>query len=388
MRGESQTIQALDIPVGNAVAYLELVGWQRAKSASDRWTVLHGPADYEGRPLELVFPHNERAPDRHMYVQTALHLLSELAQEAPEKMALRIRCYDRDVLRLRNVYTSSSLAIPLTQAANQIYELRQLIGYGGSTEYNPRPNYDQISAIGQRLATQCQFGHTFAGSFGFTIESPIVNKKIVYTYEQQPLPYAFEDLLPIQEAPFERRVMERIVRGLRATQQSAEQGSSVPLIEEYAVGFNANMCRAVYEMGDKLDLVLEYDVMWSPKIEPSPEIATTGPIEVPSSAYDYLQRAYEELRDFKPLEEYITGVVMALSSKDDPLRVNEAERAVVIHWRNRQRPVQLLVRLTPEEYILAHKAHLEWKTVSIFGVANRVNRMWTLSEPRDFRITD
>src|SRR5208282_1846916 len=57
-------------------------------------------------------------------------------------------------------------------------------------------------------ADSCRFGHTFRGSFGFTIESPVIPN--------------IEPTLPQieQPAPFERRVMQRFAHAVRVVSEA------------------------------------------------------------------------------------------------------------------------------------------------------------------------
>lgn len=379
-----------DVSVEHAVAYLQATGWQQAVAPNSRWTVLHGTNDYEGRPFELVFPKEKGSAQSRLYIANAVNLVARLTQEEPERTITRMRCVERDVLRLRNVESGSSTHIPLTLASNQIFELKQLLAFGASAEYSRRPHFTQPLPIGVTLSADCRFAHTFHGSFGFTIESPVITQGIVYEYTKQRLSADFGPDEEIREAPFERRVMERIVRGLITTRNSVEMDIDEPLVSDYAAGFNANMCYAIMRMADEDKSLLEYDILWSPKYKPAADVANSGPIEISASAYPFLRSAYEKLGELQPTEVTVTGVVMALSSKDDPLRVSDADRAVVIHWRNRPggRPAQLIVRLSQHDYTLAHEAHLKWKTISVRGIVSRVGKTWHLSEPVDFRVVD
>ena len=69
--------------------------------------------------------------------------------------------------------------------------------------------------------------------------------------------------------------MERIYKGLAATDKAVNMGDMSILTEGYTTGLNANMCTAILNLaGDKSDPI-EYSFKWSKKIKVSDELAAT-----------------------------------------------------------------------------------------------------------------
>ena len=66
-----------------------------------------------------------------------------------------------------------------------------------------------------------RFGHTFAGSFGYTIESPLIHESDVFRSEFQDRLFELEAYTDeeVVVTPLERRVMERV--GARAAVHGA-----------------------------------------------------------------------------------------------------------------------------------------------------------------------
>lgn len=371
-----------NLRVEDLVMYLEFTGWKPASTSNDRWLVLEGASDIDGEPLEIVLPYDSSAPDLNIYLANAVNLLSAVTEDLPENAVRKIKYYDRDVLNIRDLETGEQDSITLRLAARQVSQLKRLVAFAASSEREPRPHFNVALGIGRRMIERYRFGHTFRGSFGFTIESPIVSKPIQ-------LPLFPEDEQEVVIMPLERRVMERIVRGLLATQKATAERDLQRLVGEYFSGFNANMCDAIVRMSKDKTLPLEYTVLWSPRLEPADDIETPGIIRLTETSYQYLEDASRELRELEPEYAVIRGMVTDLSSKGDPLGSSDIPRSVAVRWTNRPeggRPVKVIMSLEKEDYIAAHKAHLDWKTVEVTGIIKRVGNLWRLSDPRDFKV--
>lgn len=373
-----------NILVSDIVKYLHYKAWKSVNPYKKGIQVFQGPSSLSGDPLEIVLPTDEQAYDRGMYIQSALHLLSALDDQTPEEMARQIRGYERDVLRIRNLQTGIHGSINLVLAATQIPNIKSLLSYAACSEgAPPRPHYQEISRRATQIVKHFDFAHTFHGSFGFTIES-IVG-------DQQELPL-FSHSEPLERPsyiipPIERRIMERIVRGLISLQQSLIHNDPLLIVREYSSGFNANMCRAILNMSDRHKSSMEYDIQWSPKIRPSDDIAHCGPITLDSDSYIYLSTALGELRRFPPQDISIIGNITGLIAKDDPMGSIETPRLVMIKGLKKDgSAISVAVMLSIEDYVLAHDAHLNWRFIEISGELTRVGNAWQLSKYHNFRV--
>ena len=368
------------LPLDSLVSFLQLRGWELV-DGNDRWYVFLGYEDAQGSPLEIVLPKNPDAPDYGIYVKTAVDLLSALDDTEPVSKVNDILSFDRDVLLVRNVEIIDSTSIPINLATKQVAQLRRLVAFAACSEEDAKPHFNAQLNIARRMVEHYRFGHTFSGSFGFRLESPVGSEQM---YVQKALHGDIPDKVII---PLERRVMERILRGLVATRTAVEQRQVDLLINSYAQGFNANMCTAMLQISDDQKQPIEYSVRWSPKIRVSEDVANVGNIQIQTRHYEYLKQAARELRKLEPEHITIEGTVIALSSPDDPLTSNVIDRSVVIKWyRTRRRPIQVRVVLDKDDYIEAHKAHLDWNTISVSGIIQNVGGSWRLSEPHNFKI--
>jgi hypothetical protein len=362
----------------NLVPYLKLRGWQETDSGP-RWFSL------QNNELEIILPRNPRARDLKMYIENAVNLLSALSDENAQDVVRRIIYYDSDILFSRNLQTGDYNSITLRMASQQVHELKQLVNYSTFSEHQPKPYYLQSqSAASRQMTEHYRFGHTFAGSFGFTVLSPIINLPLPYNQ----LRLFPEEAPPAPITPIERRVLERIVRGLSITGQAVKNRDAQLLLREYASGFNGNMCQSIVKMSQDKRMPIEYKVFWSPRFAPADDIDEPQPFELSEPSYEFLEYAGNELKKLKPEYVSIKGRIIGLSSKDNPLGTS-AHRSVIIRGRYQEdmRPIDILVELSKDDYIRASQAHIEWAIIEVNGVLSRSGYGWRLSDATDFMIS-
>ena len=367
----------------NLVSYLEMMGWKLSPDTNERWNVLWGESDIEGEPLEIILPKNLNAGDYPIYLDNTLNLLAALKNESLFTTITRIIHYLSDVLSSRNLDTGGYNSIPLRYAANLVDELKMMVFYSACSEREPKPYFlTGVGDFGKKMVDQYRFGHTFAGSFGLTIESPIVHMPI--RIQQLPL---FDGEPPKPLMPIERRVMERIARGLLITKAATDKLETDPLINEYASGFNGNMCNAIVNMSQHKQAHIEYSIQWSPKYESAEDVSSMPPIQLTERSYNYLEFAAEKLKVLKP--EYVTlrGRIIGLSAKDNPLGTN-TDRFVIVRGKvnENKRHFDVSIELNAHDYVEASHAHLEWVIVQVNGLLSRSGYAWRLSDYQNFQI--
>ena len=224
-----------------------------------------------------------------------------------------------------------------------------------------------------------QFGHTVRGSFGYRIESKIKADSLVQydMFADEPEPII----------PYERKVMERIYKGLSATDKAVNTDDISLLTEGYFTGLNANMCTAILNLaGDRNDPI-EYNFKWSKKISVSDELAAVPKIKINRDHLEILKSASEQLYSQSPECVSIEGLVTDLTSKGDPEREELDGRSITIQRLTPEgRSQRVSVMLDRDAYLSAIKAHREWKTIGIQGYLEYRNSKWRLTNPEGFRI--
>ena len=337
-----------DLRLDEVTRFLAQTGWTRAPHPSSRLLVFRGRlADDAGRPVDVVLPRTLQYVDSFDRLADAINLLSDLGGTEPSDLIRRVRSVDKDVLnnRVPERYTSGA-SISLQLATRLLEGLRDLFGFAACSEQEPRPYFAKATSVARRHADRCRFGHTFHGSFGLAVESPLIP--------------VTEASLPAMApaAPFERRVMERVVRGFVAAREAILGGNVAPLVDGFKTGFNANMCDAILTMADDGPPVeLEFSVDWSPSLQPPAEIRDPGRITVDRQAIAYFEAAARQLRAVEQAPDVrVIGLIVQLNSATVPAAdFGNSDRLVVVRWASRGYGVQ--IPLSAAEYQRACDAH-------------------------------
>ncbi|MFN8468282.1 MAG: hypothetical protein U0X20_22170 [Caldilineaceae bacterium] len=378
--------------LGNLVEYLKLTGWQEQRNP--RWFEFFGPADSEGNPLLLVLPRTAEATDTETYIWKAVNLLSALSGETEETTARRVEYYYSDVFVVRNLETGSSASISLELADTQITELKRLVAFAARSEREPRPYFQYGSPSVKMMIEPFRFGHTLRQSFGLTVEAPILHDRELYVSDvstsQLPLLHQVEDVAPevqIVRPPLERRIIERIMRGLITTYRASQDKSMSAIVNGYGSGFNGNMCDAVVRIG-KDEGPIEYRVLWSPKVEVAEDVIQHPLVRLDDMGYTLLGQAALEMKSLQPEVKRIRGIVTHIGSNIPPLSETDQGRQVIIKWirDDSSRTSTIIVPLNKEQYLLAHDAHMKWATVLVTGIVVREGNSFRLIDATDFEV--
>ncbi len=354
-------------PLERTVSYLKSEGWDLV-SNNDRWYVFEGYEDIDGDAFEIILSKNISSPDFRLYVQQTLDILSSLTDKTPEMIAREIFLFDRDVFDSRIIENADPSSVPLLSAFKAISGLKQLfVCATDSEERDSLPYYPKVGSNPGRILDEVRFGHTFSGSFGYSVESPVKAQTDMF------------------KAPLQRRVMERIARGLATTEEAVRLEDENLLVEGYETGFSANMCDAILSMSDDHNMEIEYSIKWSKKLPVAEDVRSLHSIIVQRHHFECLRAASEKLKHIKPEFVTIEGHIVSLRSPDDPQSEEDVERKVTINWhQDVDESRKVAVHLERDEYLEAILAHKDNKLVSVKGYIEGKKRQ--LAEPRDFKI--
>ena len=362
-----------ELPFENIASYLQSEGWALVSNNNIVYA-FEGFEDAEGAPLEIILPKKEDAPDYSNYVRNSINLVSALTERAPEIIANEIKLYNRDVLMI-GVDVS-----PVEYAAMQAPRIKGLIGYSANSERNVKPHFTQYSKAAQKMLEHFRLRQTHNGESAYRIESEVGE------LERYQMPM-FPNRKPEFKLPLQRRVMERIATGLMTADMAAIEQNAQLLIDGYADGFNANMCDAVRKMSKQSPVPIQYSVKWSRKISASKGVKIVKNIQIERRHREYLKRASDKLKELKPEFQSIRGRVIALSSLGDPQSDDVDARSIIVLWEHgRGRPRRLQINLEKNDYVTAHKAHLDWATISVDGITLKRRSGWQLADPQEFKI--
>ena len=187
-------------------------------------------------------------------------------------------------------------------------------------------------------------------------------------------------------APFGRKTLLRILRGLKNVEDSIQEGSSEPIVNNYREGLNANMCGT---LADIVRIGLGNDLKFSANLEPIfpiPEDIRTDTSLRPSSE-GYLREAEDILKgEISKEKRELSGYVFQLRRK----QWEEGEKGIIkmftVNEEGKLLPVK--IKLDDEPYRLAIDAHKNEKKIRITGILEKVGSTWQLTEPECLEITD
>jgi hypothetical protein len=332
--------------------------------------------------VELVLPREQTASDFLRRIEGAIRTLSDIEGREPEQVITDVRMIGYDVVRSRipdmMVHDDT---IYLEVAANYITSVKSLLAATATTEIQPDPYFLRVRKEASEYADRCRFAHTFRGSFGFSIESPIVPNN--------------EPTLPQidQPRPFERRVMERFARGVQAVCDAVASDTTARIVTSVQTGFSANACELFADLIENTSpggLILSF--AFSPEWRSDDELVKASSFAVGPRHVEVTRTAAKELRhQIQPRAEKIFGRVTRLESEADPsdLLHPMGDREIAIQWASEDMDVgDVLVRvsLSPADYLRAHAAHGAGRPVMVSGTLERKGRRWVLTNPTDFRV--
>ena len=359
--------------VGDLALYLRKAGWQRAQHPNDRLLVFQ----QTGNGPKIVLASSDEFTDAGDMTDNALHLLAELQRVGVREIVRAVHAQDRDILSVRFVNKQlTSGGIPLDTATRLVSQLRDLLAYAACVEEHPRPYFPKATSIGRKYTENCVFGHTFAGSFGFTIESPT-----------GPAPFGAPGGTP---QPFERRVIGRILRGINQLHEAVLSGEPGMLATKYDTGLNANLCELLEEtLKESGEAEMEYSVLWSPDWPIAADLLGIQSVRLEPGAAGFLGAVARQLRRLEESKnQTITGKVVALQSdtvSSDDDGAEDSDQVATILWEEqRGRKLRVRVSLEPQDYAAACDAHKLGFGVSLSGRLEKVGRFWTLMAPTNF----
>jgi hypothetical protein len=383
MRTEGQTIQDRDVHYLDLLAYLTYKGWHLIDDSSSKFIVFTGPKDEVTNLIEIVFLRLSDAREQPIYIANALDILSTIEGIKPWELANDISNINRDNLRIRMLEIGVGDAIPLKTAAQQIYDLKQLVAYAALSEVDQKPFYVNSQRPEAKNAISAyRFGHTFKGSFGFSIETP----KMFEFHNYKQLSLLPELVADKTNVSIWRKVMERIVRGLLLVEAATRQQEPKIIIENYREGLNANMCQALANMLADKRQTLEYSIKWAPlKMPDAPDLQRPHAILLNEPAYYQLEYAANQLLELEPEEVTVKGLVIELSAKDSPM-ILDTSRVVKIRWHDESegKTYEATAVLDRDDYKIAIEAHEYWTTVQITGKLKREKQKWSFISYTDF----
>jgi hypothetical protein len=358
--------------------YLQLHGWSETPTRSGATSLFTLTISGDDK-IEMPLPTRRDFQGSERLISDALRTLSQLDDRNAPQIIDDINSIGFD--RIRSIIPDELVradSIDLSVAGSFINNARRLITTTATVELEPSAFFGRVAKEAIAYTDRCRFGHTFRGSFGFTIESPIVRN------DEPSL-----SIVP-QVPPFERRVVQRLVRGLNTIKLAEATENPGVIAESYQTGFNANMCDALIELVEQTSDRLRFEVAWSPEWHPASDILQTSAFSIKPSTVGLVRDAAASLRRVKTAQNStVVGTVIRLKSEHNPADLLDltSPREIVVQWNSPDFGyLNVKVVLPPPDYIVAVEAHKSGRMISISGLLERIGRSWILSSPGNLQL--
>lgn len=349
--------------------YLLANGW--AKVGSNSLSALYAKRRRKGMSLELIIPND---PEDASF-DLVWHALSELEGKSVDQLINEIGLIPFDkVYSVIPNYLVRNKSISLDVAVEFVGTQRRIFAAAATVEDQPEKAFFKFSKKSREYTQKCRFAHTFESSFGFSFESPL--------NEIQTTIPGLEDA-----PPFERRVLQRLARGLMTLNESAQKKDVSPIIQSYETGLNANICEEFMSLHDATrGSTISMSFGWSPNLPVGQDLQALPVFKIEREKVEILQDASKALRQQeKAQSRAVYGLVYQLKAEGKPGDDLLQEREIVVRWISEERgALNVHVVLTREWYLAAINAHQEGRAVSVSGLLSKQGRFWVLSKPKDF----
>ena len=158
----------------NIQASAEAQAFFRSRSTGKRNADVFVLSEPGQSDVELVIPRDHTSLDFDRRLQGAITTLSQLRGEEQDKIVAEVRSIGFDVVqsRIPNSLVADD-TIRLESAKNFINWMKELLATTATTEIRPLAFFGRLNKDAVAYSDRCRFGHTYRGSFGFTIESPV-----------------------------------------------------------------------------------------------------------------------------------------------------------------------------------------------------------------------
>jgi hypothetical protein len=358
--------------ISDITPYLKKTGWRLVSKSP--YLVFEGVNDDEGKPIQIVLPKGKDQTDIQLRIAETINLLSAIENRSPYEVIRAIKGINKDIV----FFIPKTYKISLEKAKSYINKIKQYYNYSASVEAEPCKSFVKSNKKGKEFVEKnCFFGHTFNGSFGFTIETEL-------------LPRSQSALDGREMPPFERRVVERLVRGIKFAHESEMEGSPDILIKNYESGLNSNMCDVLSDIIEEFkDIDTEFGVSWSPSYEPEESLKNIN-IRLNSNAQKYLKSASKSLCGAAESQKVtLWGKIIELKRPFSEDYEEEGDEILVeenhIILRDEDSEKNVHITLKESDYKLACDAHKDKKMVSIQGTLEKEIMFWVLRNPYNFR---
>lgn len=363
IRSDKRFLENIDrVSLFDITNYLYRKGWKPSANNGKKWQIFKFDVD-STNSLEIMLPSNESFIDFRERIQQSIEALSQIEDKSAYEILSELMVENADSVKLRLQVPDSVNSLPIKDASRHIKAIKNLFLYSGCSEIKGLPHFEQPLPAAQEYLADFEFCHTFRGSFGFEISSTIIKEK--------------EDR-DLFEIPLNRRIVERIARGLAALDEAVRSDDPDILISSYETALNARMCDALAQIGLGGELNFGVEIDWANVLVPSDDVLPFRGVTVGEAQVSVLNYASDKLKIVEPTAQEISGRVVNLHCVENPSE-GSARRIVAIKVDHSEHGlIEVRLALGPDAYLQAIKAHSEGRELIASGQLQRKGNTWSL----------
>lgn len=340
-------------------------GWYQAVNRN-KWVIYRLQDESD---MELLLPSSDNFADAKARIADAVTALSQIEGKTLRDMSLELQRTNRDSLRIRLEVDEDAVSIPLNHAPHHIQGIRNLFLYSACSEVKVERHFEAPLTMASHFIEECEFGHTFKGSFGFVVSTKLLNPN---------------ETADVFNRPFSRRSIERIVRGFQSLKKAVSEDDPDFLVDSYEVGFNARMCDAINDIALHGEVFFDCEVSWASNTPPPEDLASFRTVHIGSSEVSVLAYAAEHLKAVEGRSEEIIGKVVNLHCARNPSD-DTSKPVIAIKTRHPTYGlIEVRMRLGSNRYLKAVEAHTNGKEVRVRGVLERKGNTWLINGITNF----
>ncbi|MGV8018696.1 MAG: hypothetical protein AB2L26_11035 [Ignavibacteria bacterium] len=362
------------------IYYLERTGWEKKETKYKGLLLFHN----KSVNLDILLTHNNKLSDYQLNIEKAINMIS-LAEESNADIIIRsIKTLDTDFHNIK-VHIDSGESIPVTWAEQIITSSKSIIENIARREAQKLPE-DEIkyrkrtkTEVADNFIKSCKLAHTWRGSFGFTIESPLSLPGIA----------SIKDI----HENYERRVSKRMYLGFKILKESTDNKSVDYILDNLSVGFDGNMMKQFVEIANDLKYTpITYNVNWSPTIKIDNAIKKYNIIELDRDNYRMAEKALSKmLTNDEDIEIKFTGFPEGLKSSKELLLSNKlaGDRTIMVRGYSKEIDKAVLkMELDWDNYQNALHAHENKNDVRVHCIVKKKQKGWEVLKVIDFKVLD
>lgn len=352
-----------DVTLADLRFHLVDRGWKQVAERNARLFVYRLVDENNGH-IELLLPYSEQFVDAKSRIADAIAALSQIEGKSVNEISSEVKRVNRDSLRIRLQVNEDAVSIPLGQAPQHVQGIKNLLLYAACSEVQVARHFEVPLSAGFKFVNECQFGHTFRGSFGFEVSTKLAKE---------------QETLDVFSRPFSRRSMERIVRGFESLRKAVDEDDPDFLVDSFEHGFNARMCEALTEIALRGEVVFDCEVEWASAAPPADDLREFRTVHIGPSEVSVLSYAADQLKAIGGMSDEIIGTVVNLHCARNPSD-DASKRIVAIKTKHRQYgAIEVRMQLGANRYLKAVEAHTAGKWVMIRGILERKGNTWSMN---------